>query len=96
MLLLLSPISLLLIVVFLIQENPQDVVVVAIMIIFKVHFFAACNVVILSVYSVCRDFFAEKLLELLDRKCRYEVFGCEYMSKVNMVNMENMVNVVNI
>ena len=37
-------------------------------------------------YTVCRDFFAEKLLELLDRKCRFEVFGCEYMSKVNMVN----------
>ena len=48
---------------------------------------------IFLIYSVCRDFFAEKLLELLDRKCRFEVFGCEYMSKVNMKNMVNVVNI---
>ena len=40
------------------------------------------NSIILSTLSFFRDFFAEKLLELLERKCRFEVFGCEFISKV--------------
>ena len=30
-----------------------------------------------------QDFFAEKLLELLERKCRYEIFGCDCCTKVS-------------
>ena len=30
-----------------------------------------------------QDFFAEKLLELLERKCRYEIFGCDFCTKVS-------------
>ena len=30
-----------------------------------------------------QDFFAEKLLELLERKCRYEIFGCDCYTKVS-------------
>ena len=39
-------------------------------------------IVLVLIFSLFRDFFAEKLLELLDRKCRFEVFGCEFISKV--------------
>ena len=39
-------------------------------------------IVLVLIFSLLRDFFAEKLLELLDRKCRFEVFGCEFISKV--------------
>ena len=38
----------------------------------------------LPTLSLFRDFFAEKLLELLERKCRFEVFGCEFISKVRL------------
>ena len=30
-----------------------------------------------------QDFFTEKLLELLERKCRYEIFGCDFYTKVS-------------
>ena len=39
-------------------------------------------IVLVLTFPLFRDFFAEKLLELLDRKCRFEVFGCEFISKV--------------
>jgi len=40
-----------------------------------------CNVRFRKILT--RDFFAEKLLELLERKCRFEVFGCEFACKVS-------------
>jgi len=39
-----------------------------------------CNIKYKSL--ITRDFFVEKLLELIERKCRYETFGCEFSSKV--------------
>jgi len=52
-----------------------------------------CNVRFRKILT--RDFFAEKLLELLDRKCRFEVFGCEYMSKVSSELVEHEKNCEN-
>ena len=51
-----------------IQKNSHQVIIIII--------------VLVLIFSLLRDFFAEKLLELLDRKCRFEVFGCEFISKV--------------
>ena len=48
-------------------------------------------IVLVLIFSLFRDFFAEKLLELLDRKCRFEVFGCEFISKVNFQNFKTFV-----
>ena len=40
-----------------------------------------CNIKYRKILT--RDFFAEKLLELLERKCRYEIFGCDFSTKVS-------------
>jgi len=40
-----------------------------------------CNIKYRKILT--RDFFAEKLLELLDRKCRYEIFGCDFYTKLS-------------
>jgi len=46
-----------------------------------------CNVRFRKILT--RDFFAEKLLELLERKCRFEVDGCDFISKVSVDLVEH-------
>jgi len=46
-----------------------------------------CNVRYRS--TATRDFFAETLLDLLNRKCRHQHFGCEYRSKISAELVEH-------
>lgn len=46
-----------------------------------------CNVRFRKILT--RDFFAEKLLELLERKCRFEIFGCSFSSKASSTLVEH-------
>jgi len=46
-----------------------------------------CNVRFRKILT--RDFFAEKLLELVERRCRYEVDGCDFISRVSLDLVEH-------
>ena len=67
-----------------IQKNSHQVIIIIIYNGYKHMMIVTIIIIIVLVliFSLFRDFFAEKLLELLDRKCRFEVFGCEFISKV--------------
>ena len=66
-----------------IQKNSHQVIIIIIYNGYNhMMIIAIIIIVLVLIFSLFRDFFAEKLLELLDRKCRFEVFGCEFISKV--------------